>query len=211
MEWLDINKLSLNIQKTVYLNFGGYCASIGNNDFQQQRNFKYLGIFYDSHLNWDKHVESFLNKSKYLPLLIYNLTEIVNSDTLGTIYFAFFHSLINCGNIAWDDIYSGCRNIMQKLQNRILKIANKNKFVDRNNPFNLEKLFTYNSIFHHYEELKESITRRKIIQIQIKKTISSKCTYLTTSKLFNELPNELNALKTYKRKETSKEWILSNI
>ena len=52
--WLTHNKLSLNIDKTVYMAFGNYCDSvlsklfvkIDNNDIKRVDNCKYLGFFF---------------------------------------------------------------------------------------------------------------------------------------------------------------------
>ena len=54
--WLATNKLSLNIKKTVYMNFGSYCISVPNDLniqinyilLEQKNEVKYLGIIFDS-------------------------------------------------------------------------------------------------------------------------------------------------------------------
>ena len=56
----------------------------------------------------------------------------------------FFHSRLNYGNIAWGGAYNNYLSLLQRLQNRLLKIVNKNKFIVHNNPLNLDQLFVYN-------------------------------------------------------------------
>lgn len=224
-DWLAINKLSLNIKKTVYLNFGSYNTSIPNdlriciNNFQieQKHSHKYLGIIFDSNLKWDIHIKYIFEKTKYLPFLFYRLAKIMQPDTLKMIYYAFFHSLINYGNIAWGGAYDNYLTLLHRLQQRILKIINKNRLA-KNNPMTLEQLFNYNSVLFYYEKLKNnferstSVTRFKLIEIPKRnKTISSKNNYLIAVRLFNSLPNELKVLSKNQRKQKLKEWIVENI
>ena len=112
---------------------------------------------------------------------MFKLSKIMNSDTLKLIYYAFFHSLINYGITAWGGTYSNNLGLLQRLQNRLLKIINKNKFVvmTNDNPLNLEQLFTFNSLMYHYETFQKkfitstSITRKKFIKLpKSKKAIS---------------------------------------
>ena len=59
--WLTLNKLTLNISKTVYITFGNYCDSvpinleimINNNKLQRVENCKYLGVVIDINLRWE--------------------------------------------------------------------------------------------------------------------------------------------------------------
>ena len=59
--WLALNKLSLNIAKTVYITFGNYCDSvprkmnlrIGSKQLKRVENYKYLGIYFDYNLRWN--------------------------------------------------------------------------------------------------------------------------------------------------------------
>ena len=98
--------------------------------------------------------------------------------------------------------YSNYLGLLQNLQNRLLKIINKNKFIASENPLNLEQLFTFNSLMYHYESLKQkfitstSVTRKKLIVLpKNKKAISNKCNYVTAVRTFNELPNEYKVLQ----------------
>lgn len=134
------------------------------------------------------------------------------------IYYAFFHSIINYGIIAWGGAYKNNINLLQNLQKRILKIVNKNNFV-QNNPMNLEKLYAYESLLFHYVDLKtkyqnsSSKTRNKNIIIpKFKKKVSNKKCYLKAISVFNLLPNELKTLHIDKawQKKKLKNWIITN-
>ena len=63
--WLAVNRLSLNISKTVYITFGAYSDSvpkemevkINNTKLTRLQNCKYLGVIFDSTMK----VKSILN------------------------------------------------------------------------------------------------------------------------------------------------------
>ena len=67
----------------------------------------------------------------------------MTTDTLMMIYYAFFHSMISYGIIAWAGAYNNTRDLLQNLQKRILKIIDKNNFIEQNFPMNLEQMFTF--------------------------------------------------------------------
>ena len=68
-------------------------------------------------------------------------------ETLKTIYYTFFHSGINYGIMAWGGAYDNNIKMIQKAQNRILKIISKNKFRE-NIPMNLRQLFALESLLY---------------------------------------------------------------
>ena len=69
----------------------------------------------------------------------------MHSDTLKSIYYSFFHSIISYGNIAWGGAYKNNLKLLQNIQNRILKIVNQNNF-NRDNPLNLKQIFAYECV-----------------------------------------------------------------
>lgn len=62
-KWLILNRLSLNIDKTVYMTFGNYCNSvpdqlnikINDQNINRVEYCKYLGIVFDYNMRWNKH------------------------------------------------------------------------------------------------------------------------------------------------------------
>lgn len=59
------------------------------------------------------------------------------TETLRMVYCAFFHTVINYEIVAWGGAYYSTVRMLQNLQNRILKIVNKNNFVTQDeNPMN---------------------------------------------------------------------------
>ena len=68
-EWLKLNKLSLNINKTKYMIFQMPnktvivpTLTIDGVNIERVQHFNFLGLILDTHLNWHKHVEKIANK-----------------------------------------------------------------------------------------------------------------------------------------------------
>ena len=77
----------------------------------------------------------------------------MTTDTLRMIYYVLFHSIISYGIIAWRGKYSNSKSLLNRLQIRLLKIINKNKFALVKNPMSLDQIFSYESLTYHYEKL----------------------------------------------------------
>ena len=76
---------------------------------------KYLGIVFDSNMRWNEHIEYVYNKTKYLIFIFYKLTKIMSTDCLRMVYYAFFHSIISYGIIAWEGAYLNSINMLKRL------------------------------------------------------------------------------------------------
>ena len=143
--------------------------------------------------------------------------KIMSTDCLRMVlfYYAFFHSIISYGMIAWGGAYSNSMNLLKRLQIRLLKIVNKNKFITDKNPIYLNQIFAYESLSYHYNELQliyltsNKTTRNKSIQIPERlKTISNKNSFIRALMIFNCLPNELKTITSIdSKKRKLKKWV----
>ena len=121
--------------------------------------------------------------------------------------------------IAWGYVYSNSINLLKRLQIRLLKIVNKNKFISDKNSIYLDEIFVYESLSYHYNVLQliyltsNKTTRNKSIQIPKRlKTIISKNSFIRALMVFNRLPNEFkNITSTYIKKRKLKKWVKENI
>lgn len=225
--WLICNKLSLNLKKTVYITFGLHCDSvpvslditIEDTKLNKVEHCKYLGIIIDQNLRWDKHVEFLINKTKYLIFLFYKLSKIMQTDTLLMIYYAFFHSILCHGILAWGGVYFNKLALLQNVQNRLLKIVNKNTFAKKL-PMSIKQIFACESLLYFYNINKQkficnnSCTRNKLIQLpKIHKSALKKSSAIKAINTYNELPKEYKTLDVTKNliKSKLKDWIKNNI
>ena len=225
--WLRLNKLTLNIQKTIFITFGNYCDSvpgtinikINNQLINRVNEAKYLGIYFDSNMKWNKHIEYLINKTKYLIFIFTKLSKFMDKSTLNMIYYALFNSVISYGITAWGGAYQNNIQLLQSVQTRILKIINKNNFQEII-PLNLQQLFAYDCLRFYYSNLKEQFnnstrqTRYKsIIPPKHHKTVSNKNSYLRAIFIFNSMPNNLKVLDIEKKSTNKKikDWIRKNV
>ena len=225
--WLAYNKLSLNIDKTVYITFGIYRDSvpdnihitIDNRILKRVEHCKYLGINIDFNMKWNIHIDYIINKTKYLLFVFSKFARFLQIDTLMMLYFALFHSVATYGILAWGGAYNNNLSRLQRLQNRLLKIASKNTFQLNNYPLNLEQTFAHEAIVYHYADLRDirknrkTNTRKKAIPIpEITNSVINKNSYIVALRIFNELPNNLKVLLVSKQtlKIRLKNWIKSN-
>jgi hypothetical protein len=224
--WLALNRLSLNTDKTVYMEFGNtrnstpknLNISIQGKQIQRVDSTKYLGVILDSNLKWEIHIDNIYNKKKYLIFIFYKLAKIMPTQTLLMLYHAFFHSIISYGLIAWGGAYKGRIRRLQGLQTRIIKIISKNSFLIDKYPLNIEQSFQYESLKYHYSELQSlylesnSITRNRSLQIPRRyKKVSIKNSYIRAITAFNNLPNDFKTLnKSPTIKAKLKKWIKDN-
>ena len=65
--WLDANKLSLDIGKTKHMIYHNInkkvnypVLTINNVEIERVRHFNFLGLILDSQLNWKKHLDQYL-------------------------------------------------------------------------------------------------------------------------------------------------------
>ena len=133
-EWFNDNFLSLNIKKSCYITFA-LSHKMLPDDFDikitdentivtldRVENTKYLGITIDQHMRRDVHISNLLKRLRFVVFLFHKLKYILNYNQLKIIYYASFHSLMSYGILGWGGAYNNCVNIIQRLQNKLLKI-----------------------------------------------------------------------------------------
>ena len=110
-EWFRANKISLNEDKTTFTLFHGIqgkenlplhlpVLKINDYDIKRSSSIKFLGGLVDEHPSWTDHINILENKlSKNLGLL-YKSKHFLNVSGIKSLYYSFFHSYLNYGNIA---------------------------------------------------------------------------------------------------------------
>ena len=83
-EWLALNKLSLNRQKTQFITFSNYRDSvpinvninIQNQQITRTECYKHLGLIFDFNMKWDSHIKYLINRTKYLIFILAKLKKL---------------------------------------------------------------------------------------------------------------------------------------
>ena len=130
-EWLNINKLSLNVNKTKYMIFHYHQRNIddlipdirlNNQAIERVSEFNFLGLTIDQHLSWNAHVQKISNRVGKLIGILNRLKRYLSTDILRTLYSAlilphFQFSVLNWGFKA---------NRIVKLQKRAIRVITNN-------------------------------------------------------------------------------------
>ena len=100
--WLIDNRLTLNLNKTHWLEFSknksaDLSLEINGNKIKQQKSTKYLGLVVQDNLGWSEHIKTLIKKlNKQIPLY-YSLREIIPETNISMLYKSLSLSLINYG------------------------------------------------------------------------------------------------------------------
>jgi Reverse transcriptase (RNA-dependent DNA polymerase) len=145
-KWLNVNLLTLNNEKSMYITFtpkkntqpdntlikihNSNCVVTNNticNCHRLTRTFstKYLGITIDQHLRWDHHVSTIVNKLRYCLTKFYTLRNILTLSNLKKVYYATVQSILQYGITGWGGAYDSHIKRLNTIQNKILKIILK--------------------------------------------------------------------------------------
>ena len=129
-DWLNANKISLNVQKTELVIFKHQrkkldCEvkiKLNRKQLYPTDSVKYLGIRIDKNLNWKHHVSDIAIKLNRANALLFKIRNFVNVNTLKTIYYAIFDSHINYANVIWAQNFNAVSrvSIPQKKALRII-------------------------------------------------------------------------------------------
>jgi hypothetical protein len=105
IEWFTANKLVLNLDKTNIMKFitknSPLRIDYRGKYIEETINTKFLGLQVDNHLTWKNHIDQMVPKLNAACYVVRSMYHISNSNTLKSVYFAYFHSIIKYGIIFW--------------------------------------------------------------------------------------------------------------
>jgi len=125
--WIKVNLLTLNLNKTQYLEFRtknyynvNTLIKYDQECITSASEIKFLGLTVDDTLSWKHHIEQALNTMCTACYALRNTKHIAPIDMLRVIYFAHIHSIISYGIIFWGS--SSYTNKLFILQKKIIRI-----------------------------------------------------------------------------------------
>ena len=105
--WLNSNKLCLNVKKTKYMIFNRTHSipdiklEINGTELEEVKNFKFLGLTINNRLDWTPHTSSIQCKLARALGIMKSVKHLIPQCTMKTIYFSIFHPHIIFHILAW--------------------------------------------------------------------------------------------------------------
>ena len=136
-DWLKVNKLSLNIEKTKAMIFHSPqkqltlpSISIENIKINFVDTFTFLGISIDKHLKWKSHIDMIARKISKAIGVLNKLKKFIPKSAMKLIYNALVLSHMNYGLMLWGSKHGK----LFKLQKKAIRILNNSAYNAHTSP-----------------------------------------------------------------------------
>ena len=132
--WLNINRLSLNIDKTNYLIFHPYnkpmkkhiTIKINKKAINEKVYIKYLGVLIDSTLSWKHQISNISKKILRAIWIMYKLRTFLPMKVMKNVYYSLVYSHILYAIEAWGSGYKTDLDKLLILQKRAIRLMTYN-------------------------------------------------------------------------------------
>ena len=177
--WLNINRLSLNIDKTNYMIFHPYNKPVKQNvtilinkkAISEKDSLKYLGVVIDSTLSWKQHINAISKKISRSIGIMYKLRPYLPLQIMKNLYYSLVYSHIVYAIEVWGSAFKTDITKILVLQKRALRLMTYNdNFLAVPGP-----LVASNPIFSHLKILKVT----DVFKLQISKFVFKCINHLT--------------------------------
>ena len=159
-DWFNINKLSLNVDKTHYVVFHSskiYLTKkcdpilINNKPLNREATSKFLGILIDENLNWLKHINAVSSKVIKVVGILYRLKNQLPIKLLQLIYHSLILPHLTYCITVWGNRRSRARTRLETLQKKSIRLFAKVRYNSHCGPLfrkynllSLSDLFSFN-------------------------------------------------------------------
>jgi hypothetical protein len=215
--WCNISLLTLNFNKTQYLEFRTKNYYNVNTQIKYDQEcitntikIKFLRLTIDDTSRWKQHIEQVINKMCSACYALRNIKRIAPVNTLRVIHFAHIHSVISCSITFWSSSYYA--NKVFILQKKIIRIKTNTRLrVPCKKAFKNMKIMTlysqymYSLVLHTVNNKHLFDTNNEIHKYKTRNNNNlrlllansskfNKGTYISGIKVFNHLPQYIKAL-----------------
>ena len=134
--WLQLNKLSLNTDKSMFMLFHNKRTppkiniSIKNIYIERVSQFTFLGIVLDETLSWKNHITMITNKLSRINGVLHRLKFIFPKNILLTICKSLFVPHINYGSLVWGNNFEA----IFKLKERAIRTITHSHYIAHSEP-----------------------------------------------------------------------------
>ena len=153
--WFNLNKLSLNLQKTNYINFSTNNSNstiqiaINGSNIEKVNSTKYLGVYIDHHLNWKDHIAYISSKFSKSTAVIHKTSHVLDTKTLTLLYNAIIFPYLNYCVEVWGNTYETNLYSLFIKQKKAIRIVCHAKYLDHTSRlFHKLKLLKSSDIVH---------------------------------------------------------------
>ena len=141
VQWLKVNRLSLNISKTKFMVFEKttrikekLTVTICNQDIEQVQSIKFLGVVIDSKLSWEYHIKYINQKISKAIGLLRKVRRYLNKSCLVTLYYTFLFPYLNYCIEVWGSAAQYHINSLIVLQKKSVRVVTSSGFRDHTYP-----------------------------------------------------------------------------
>lgn len=214
MNWLNHNRLTLNLSKTQFITFSPRLVSQPDSTFtirahqcrldsidqckciaiSRTHTVKYLGVVIDSTLTFKDHISMVVSRVRKLIFVFRKLRGCVDQNTLRTVYFALAHSILSYCITAWGSAAKTHIFRLERAQRAVLKVMTSKPMTyptsmlyDLCRILSVRKTFVLNSITrkHALTPFDADLFNGKRISYKVCKTERS--LFILTSRQFHYL------------------------
>lgn len=236
-KWFRSKLLTVNYSKTFYLSFTSYAKFLPSYNsvsiklqhetvvIKSVPKLKYLGIYLDSHLKWNFHIQYITQKLRSMLYKFKYLSQILKCEQMKILYHSLVETHLLYGIITWGGALMTHLHNLQIVQKLIIKHVYKLPVTyPSENLFSETRLFDIRQLFCLSLLVRQHQHKSELIQIQhdhntrqrsnvsvlpkIHKSLSQRCfTYLGV-KIYNLLPiifKNINNINLFRKKV--KVWI----
>ena len=130
IEWLQVNKLSLNLKKTHFIVFHRKKGKmilekdliVDKVKISMTDKTKFLGVIIDEYLSFEHHVKHVKSKVARGLGILYKSKRLLNSKSLLQLYNSFIYPYINYCICVWGNTYMSYLSPLVKLQKKAVRV-----------------------------------------------------------------------------------------
>ena len=134
--WFNLNKLSINLQKTNYTTFSTNNSdstiqiAINGSNIEKVNSTKYLGVYIDHYLNWKDHIAYISSKLSKSTAVIHKTSHVLDTKTLTLLYNAIIFPYLNYCMEVWGNTYETNLYSLFIKQKKAIRIVCHAKYLD---------------------------------------------------------------------------------
>lgn len=157
-QWINDNKLKLNISKTNYIFFQNRSLKrnfptlhLDGDSLTQVTHAKFLGILIDENLNWKIHIDELCKKISKMCGILYKIRYNLTPDALLSIYYTLCYSRLTYCVSIWANTWPSFLNKVTIAQNKVFRcIFFLGKFDSVTDVISSMKILKFENIFKYF-------------------------------------------------------------